>query len=323
MARRRTSSNSGSGSSARARTETSGGYAPVEIPQRSVLQEGREALLLMHESYPQLLDLMRRYGPDFARAEVTNALARSSAESEGIRSNYGDYRDAVLGSSPEISAANQSIQDRFRELGPSAIEDELNRQALADLQRGGELSAEDYRAAIQTSRASASARGLATGQGAAVAEVLNRQNYADARQAERRAFAGGVDAYSQNRAAANANTANNLFNTTAAYWDPQQRLYGVGGSAVSGQVNGANQIQPFLDASQEAGRGNQAAALAGAQLGFDRYRFEAERADSAYYFDRNAALDASNAAANRSAANSSAAIGAIGSIGAAAMLMFL
>lgn len=156
-----------------------------------------------------------------------------------------------------------------------------------------------------------------------MAEVLSRQNFSDARIGQRRAFAGGVDAYSTNRRASDAASANNLFNTTAAYWDPQTRLYGAGGSQVSGQVTGPGMVQPWLGAAQEVGQSNQQASLAGAQLGFDRYRFDAEREDSAYYFDRNAQLDQQTAAANRSSANTSAAIGAAGTIGAAALLMFL
>jgi len=73
------------------------------------------------------------------------------------------------------------------------IERELQRQAEGDLALGRSLSAEQDRAATQQARAGMSARGLGTGTGALAAEVLNRDAYASAREAERRNFAGSTN----------------------------------------------------------------------------------------------------------------------------------
>jgi len=73
------------------------------------------------------------------------------------------------------------------------IERELQRQAEGDLALGRSLSAEQERAATQQARAGMSARGLGTGTGALAAEVLNRDAYASAREAERRNFAGSTN----------------------------------------------------------------------------------------------------------------------------------
>lgn len=73
------------------------------------------------------------------------------------------------------------------------IERELQRQAEGDLALGRSLSPEQERAATQQARAGMSARGLGTGTGALAAEVLNRDAYATAREADRRNFAGSTN----------------------------------------------------------------------------------------------------------------------------------
>jgi len=139
-------------------------YEPTvfEAPRRDVLAEGRQGLQLMEEAYPRLLALNERFGSAFARNEVDTAAARSAAEAGAIRSQYPTFRDAML-SSPEVAKANTTLQARMDELGPSAIEDELGRQALSELQLGGALTPEEQRAASQSARAAYSARGLANG----------------------------------------------------------------------------------------------------------------------------------------------------------------
>lgn len=294
-----------------------------EIPRRDVLQEGRQALRLMEEAYPRLLALTREHGPEFAAAEAQNSIARNRAESDGIRQQYGDFREATLDASPELALANESIGDRFRELGASPIERELQTQALDELRLGDQLSPEDTRLAIQTARAGASARGLARSAATLASEVLTRQRFGDRREAERRQFAGGVDQLSTARRGADATIANNLSNTQRAYWDPQNRLYGAGGSAVSGQVNPSAPLIPFLSASQDVASSNQEAAYRESLLDFDRFRFDAQREDTEYYFDRNAEISAQNAADQRRSANRSGALRAGGSIAAAAIMAFL
>lgn len=95
--------------------------------------------------------------------------------------------DTLAGRSSAL--ADQATAD----LQGTDIERELQRQALADLQLGRSLNAEEERAATQQARAGMSARGLGTGTGALAAEVLNRDTYAQAREAARRNFAGGTN----------------------------------------------------------------------------------------------------------------------------------
>ena len=80
-----------------------------------------------------------------------------------------------------------------QDLQGTDIERQLQSQAEGDLALGRSLSPEQERAATQQARVGMSARGLGTGTGALAAEVLNRDAYATARQAERRNFAGNTN----------------------------------------------------------------------------------------------------------------------------------
>lgn len=299
-------------------------YAPTafEAPRRNILQEGREGLQLAEEAYPRLLALNERFGSAFARNEVDTASARSAAEAGAIRAQYPEFRDAML-DSPEVARANTALQGRFDELGASGIEQEMGRQALDELKLGGALTPEEQRAAAQSARAAFSARGLATGSPAAVAEVLARDSYGRTRQTERRAFAAGVDTQRTARKTADAASANNLFNTSTSFWDPQARLFGRGGSQVSGQVSGPSTFNPFLSASQNVGQGNQMAALQTNAINQAGEQFAQERNDSYYYTLFNAGQTNQNAAAARKSATTGAAISAGASIAAMAALAFL
>jgi hypothetical protein len=67
----------------------------------------------------------------------------------------------------------------------------LDRQALDELKLGGALTAEEERMAQQSARSAYSARGMALGDPAALAEVLNRESYSQARLRERQGIAAG------------------------------------------------------------------------------------------------------------------------------------
>jgi hypothetical protein len=209
-------------------------------------------------------------------------------------------------------------------MGPSGIETELKRQGLAELKLGGQLSPEEQRGAQQAARAAWSARGMATGTPAAIAEVLNRQSFADARQAGRRAFAGGVDTMSTARRASDVAGTGNIFNTMGAFWDPQQRIFGRGGSAVTGNVNMTGPYQPYLGAAGDVGQSNQQATLGTNAMNQAAQQWDQQRMDTNWYTMFNADETNRNAAAQRSASNTNAAIGAgAGALSAAALLFLM
>jgi hypothetical protein len=84
--------------------------------------------------------------------------------------------------------ANQARRG-FSTSGPTEIEAELYRQGQEELAMGRALSPEQLREATQSARQGMAARGMATGQAALGAELLNRDRYATQRETERRGFA--------------------------------------------------------------------------------------------------------------------------------------
>lgn len=286
----------------------------VGAPQRSLLDEGREALQFMDEASPRLLANQQQYAPQFARAEADTAGARADAERGVIDRQYGQLRQSMLSASPELTRANQAMTDRLGELGPSVIEGELQRQAADELRLGGGLTNDQRREADQSVRAALSARGLAGGTGAAVSEVLNRQAASDARMAQRRAFAGNVEGMTQQRKSGDAAVANNTFNTLSAFWDPQQRLFGRGGSAVTGQVSGPQAFSPYLSAASNVGSGNQGAAMQAAQINENARQFDSAQQWDRQAFGMNREDTRSAIAANNAAAQSASRTSAFGNL---------
>jgi len=108
-----------------------------------------------------------------------------------------DQLIAAEGQATELGSLARSTTDlaatSAQDLQGTDIERQLQSQAEGDLALGRSLSAEQERAATQQARVGMSARGLGTGTGALAAEVLNRDAYATARQAERRNFAGNTN----------------------------------------------------------------------------------------------------------------------------------
>jgi hypothetical protein len=289
------------------------------VPQRSVLQEGRDALQLMQESAPQLLALQQDFGPQYAKAEAATSLARAQAERDGVQQMGTSIRDAVVASSPEIAAATDQMQRQLANQGPSDIETELRRQAMADLSLGGSLSADEVRQVTQGSRAAWSSRGLGMSQPGAVEEVMARTGAANARRAQRQQFAAGVDTGSQQRQASDRAFTLNAGQAAAAMFDPYTRMYGRGGgSAQTGQYSGPQEFQPYLGSAANVAAGNQEvaanAALAKQSQDFQKWSLQQQLAAQKDSFAMNASLDARNNASNRSAGLMGAGIGVVGNV---------
>jgi hypothetical protein len=102
----------------------------------------------------------------------------------------------AAGRMDESGAALGSLAGRIN-YDPTAIEQELERQAIGDLSLGRSLTPEQMRDATQSARQAFAARGMATGLGASAAEILNRDAFGQQRQDQRRQFASGVNAANQ------------------------------------------------------------------------------------------------------------------------------
>jgi hypothetical protein len=160
-----------------------------------------------------------------ARASIRVAQAQTLAEEESIKRLYPQYIALQMGTADQLAGKlNNDYLARSRGVigeelaaasAPSAIEAELQQRGLGDLRAGPtaiqrqlrddaqrelalgqSLSPEEQRNAAQSARAAFAARGMATGNAAAGAEILNRDAYGRQRQDQRRQFAMGAEQYS-------------------------------------------------------------------------------------------------------------------------------
>ncbi len=98
----------------------------------------------------------------------------------------------------------------------SGLYDRLNQQAQSDLALGGELNAEEARAATQGARAAFSSRGLVNAPMGIIGEIMRRAAASNARQRERQGFAAGVEQLRQKRQEASTGLLGILGNLSTA-----------------------------------------------------------------------------------------------------------
>ncbi len=136
------------------------------------------------QDYALIMDLERQ----------NNALDRTSAI-DFLRTQGSAGMDALYASSPQLGARLDQINALADATGRTPeITRMLDQQALDQLGTNGRLSAADERAATQGARAAYDARGMIMSNPAALAEILNRQQFTDARRQENQAFAASREA---------------------------------------------------------------------------------------------------------------------------------
>jgi hypothetical protein len=138
-----------------------------------------------------------------ANASIRVAKAQSREQEASIKRLYPQYTKLQFQTADQLSRKlNNKYLARTRGVvgeeltaasAPNAIEARLQQDAEAELALGRSLSPEQERMATQSARAGMAARGMATGNAALGAEILNRDAYASARQDQRRGFAAGVN----------------------------------------------------------------------------------------------------------------------------------
>ena len=136
------------------------GYKSIQMPEQRGLLD-----LYQNDIYPTL-----------SAIEAQDAATRRASDLAAIQQYGPQYTQALLAANP-----NQK-----------ALVDEMNRQAITDLQAGQSLTPGEVRSAQQASRAAFAARGLGTGNASLADEVLRNYNLGVQREAQRRAFAQGV-----------------------------------------------------------------------------------------------------------------------------------
>jgi hypothetical protein len=123
----------------------------------------------------------------------------------------------------------------FATSGPTGIEQSLYNQGQAELAMGRSLSPEEMRDATQSARQGMAARGMATGNAALGAELLNRDRFANQRQQQRRAFASEANNLRERNVMDRRAAAGNMATAGGNMMDAAGRL-GMAGRETAGRM---------------------------------------------------------------------------------------
>jgi hypothetical protein len=189
---------------------------------RSAIDTMREQEAQLQRLYPSLTGLQFGTVNELARgldnqylgtarnviSDELNAASRSSALEDAIqRRSANQFASGptladrqILGQSmmamgqraDQVGGPSNIREIASQDVGEGTLGNVLMQQAVARAQSGGRLSSEASRDATQAARAGMAARGMATGSAGLAAEMLNRDRFARARQAEDNAFASAV-----------------------------------------------------------------------------------------------------------------------------------
>ena len=176
------------------------------------------------------------------------------------------WSPSYTGTVPTVTADQVTAPTvQAQQIGQSDLYNQLTNQASSELALGGRLGAGEQRDAAQQARAAMAARGMAVGPAAIFAEALNRDKYANARQAERQAFAQSTEQLGQpirlaDQAAENAARSQNAsMNLTAG-------VSNQGANLNAGQSNQSAALQQKMQAEDlSAGMARQQADIANQQ----------------------------------------------------------
>lgn len=273
-----------------------------------------------YAAQPWLLKAQQEFGGKFGAAEAMAAGERSAEEAAQIQKNWGATEAALMESAPYREAAENfraTTQASGRMFGALAAD------AEEGLALGGQLSGDEQREASQASRAAWNDRGLVTSGRSAVDEVLARVSMSNARKRERQAFAGQV-------AAQGTALSTQQMSVAASQFDPYQRMFGTGGSAVTGTLGSDQLFTPYAGPAVDIYSADKNYAASMAQLASAEKMQKMGFKHDEKMTKLNAKYDARTSAANNAAARSAArtgttnaAIGAGGAMAAAAILAFL
>jgi hypothetical protein len=141
---------------------------------------------------------IKRLYPEYINMQfgTANQLAAN------LNNAYLQRTQGVIGEELQAASAPNAIEAELQQrglgdlrAGPTAIQRQLRDDAQRELALGQSLSPEEQRNAAQSARAAFAARGMATGNAAAGAEILNRDAAGRQRQDQRRQFAMGAEQY--------------------------------------------------------------------------------------------------------------------------------
>jgi hypothetical protein len=167
---------------------------------------------------------------DYLR-QSEGALGRAGA----IDGQLADAQNRIGGVAARADAHGHFA---WQDANATAIEDALVKQGEADLALGRSLSPEQQRQAEQQARAAMQARGLATSNAGAAAEILNRDAYGQQREDSRRAFAASANNLRSDNMMSRRKVASDIGATTADMYNTHAGI-GTARAGLSNQLAGS------------------------------------------------------------------------------------
>jgi len=140
--------------------------------------------------------------PSFTDRQLRRALPQEFAARDRLlgdinraRKSSPEYQRAQAAMARGVTAQQAGMERmRAQETGQSQLGQSLMDEAMRKMAQGGQLSPEAERDTIQAARSGMAARGMATGNAALGAELLNRDRFARQREFQNLGFAQGVEA---------------------------------------------------------------------------------------------------------------------------------
>ena len=169
--------------------------AGKNIKQRSYAQELMDTLKAQGKIAPDLYKLEEQYQPKYAALYLDTLRSMRGRQAAVTKQQQDIYNQAMGRQRLQDMATLQGIAPEYVQSyleampGVGNLNLMLTDQAQQELAQGGALTPEQERAIQQSSRAAYAARGTGLTDQAALGEVLNRYNFSQQREAQRRQFA--------------------------------------------------------------------------------------------------------------------------------------
>lgn len=163
--------------------------------QRDYASELLATMKAQKKVAPQLYNLEAEYQPKYANLYLTTAIEQAPKQRYLAQSQQSIYNRLMDRQRAQEMRTLQTVAPGYVQQyleampGVGQINEALVGQAMQDLALGKSISAEEARGLDQIARQAYAARGVGTSDQAALAEVLNRYQFANQREAQRRAFA--------------------------------------------------------------------------------------------------------------------------------------
>jgi hypothetical protein len=169
--------------------------AGKDIQPRNYAQELLSTLKAQRKIAPKLFELESEYQPKYAKLYLDTMRQMGGRQSKIAQQQQNIYSLAMDRQRGQDLATLQGVAPEYVQSyleampGVGNLNLMLTDQAQQELAQGGALTPEQERAIQQSSRAAYAARGTGLTDQAALGEVLNRYNFSQQREAQRRQFA--------------------------------------------------------------------------------------------------------------------------------------